>query len=395
MEDYDIAIIGRGVIGSLAALAGHKANLRILLVGPKEDLITKKMDSSRSYALSPSSVDFIKKVAFDNSIELNHQNISIMEIVNNGGRIKLLAEDANKKYLAKIVSHKTLMSYVSISETIKNIHQCENKPYSLEYENTSGGERAVLTFKNGKNFFQTRSKLIIGADGASSWVRQKAGIFWGRKGYNQKAIIADIIPEKEHKGVACQWFYKDGILALLPATNGSLSMVWSVSYAFADKVMSESQDIFLGHLNKISQSRFGPLRLSNKPTSVDLSMTLADSFYGRRIALLGDSAHTVHPLAGLGLNLGIYDLIALIQHGGWITENHESLFDPGSKKKLIDYNQHRVKRIPKVQFSLDSLVGLFGLPNAFANSIRNLGMNYADKFPLVKRSIIRHAHTIF
>jgi ubiquinone biosynthesis UbiH/UbiF/VisC/COQ6 family hydroxylase len=395
MKDFDVVIIGRGVIGNLTALAASKANLRVLLVGPKQNLNTKKILGSRSYALSPSSIGLIEKVVDANAMELEHQNISAMHIMNDNGKFSLTAQDANKNYLARIVNHTALMNHVSIPEKNDNVHFIKNKPQSLHYDDTLDGERAIIKFKEDKNSFQVSAKLVIGADGVTSWVRQTAGILWGRKSYNQKAIVAEIVPEKEHLGIACQWFHQGGILALLPCNEGNLSVVWSVSSVFADKVMAEPQDCFMRHLNEISRGKFGTLTPHIKPTSVDLSTTFAESFYGKRIALLGDSAHTVHPLAGLGLNLGIYDLISLIQYGEWFKRSGGVFFDPGNKKKLIHFHAHRVKKIPKVQFSLDALVLLFGLPGSFASSVRGFGMNYIDRFSIIKKNIIRQAHTVF
>jgi ubiquinone biosynthesis UbiH/UbiF/VisC/COQ6 family hydroxylase len=388
-------IIGRGVIGTLAALTASKANLRVLLVGPKENLQTKKIFGSRYYALSPSSIEFIDKVGIENTMKLEHENISSMQIVHGRAKVILTAEEVKKSYLAKIASHAKLIDHLSISKEDERVQLLEKKPRGLNYTHTLDGERVIITFEDNQNTCQVSSKLIIGADGVSSWVRQTAGIFWGRKSYNQKAIVSEIVPEKDHKGVACQWFYDGGILALLPCHGGNLSLVWSVSSAFANRVLEQPSHTLLDHLNEISQGKFGVLRLVNKPTSVDLSMTFADRFYGRRIALLGDSAHTVHPLAGLGLNLGIYDLISLAQHGEWFKASRRQFFDPGNKKNLIDFNESRIQKIPRIQFSLDALVGLFGFSGSFPSSVRGFGMSYIDKSSLMKKNLIRQAQSVF
>ncbi len=394
MKEFDIVIIGRGVIGTLAALAATRAKLKVLLVGQKQNLNATGR-SSRSYALSPSSIDLIEKLVRTNTDHLEHQNISSMYIETEKGNFTLSAKDAKKKYLARMVNHTSLMNFISGFEKGGSVELIENKPESISYKNTEDGERVLLEFKNEKNPLKVSSKLVIGADGVSSWVRQKAGIFWGIKSYSQKAIVAEILPQKKHHGTASQWFHKGGILALLPCCDGNLSLVWSVSSNFADKIVNEPKDVLQDYLNELSQGTYGTLALNSKPLSIPLSMTYADSYYGRRIALLGDSAHTVHPLAGLGLNLGVYDLISLIDNGEWFKASEENFFDPGEKLKLKNFHLNRVKKVPPVQFSLDLLVMIFGLTGTFANSVRGFGMNYIDNFPLIKRNIIRQAHTVF
>ena len=395
MEEFDLVIIGRGVIGNLTALTASKANLKVLLVGPEQKPTTNKEFSSRSYALSPPSINFISRIIENDKSELEHQKIFSMQIFNGSANVKLEATEVKQEYLAQIVNHNTLIEYLSIPKASKTITCLKNKPQCLSYVQTSDGERVIIELADGNKNFKVSAKLIIGADGMSSWVRQSAGIFWGRKNYNQKAIVSEILPKKNHQGVACQWFYEGGVLALLPCLGGNLSMVWSVSSAFSNEILDKAPENLLQHVSEISQNHFGSLKLMTKPTSVDLAMTFADSYYGKRIALLGDAAHTVHPLAGLGLNLGIYDLISLSDHGDWFNGDKFNTFDPGNKKKLINFHKNRIKKIPQIQFSLDSLVWLFGLRGPFTSSTRGFGMNFVGRSSLIKKRLIQQAQTVF
>ncbi len=395
MKEFDLVIIGRGVIGNLAALAASKANLKVLIVGPEHKPVTNKEFGSRSYALSPPSIDFISRITDENDTELEHQKIFSMQIFNESANVTLEATEANQKYLAQIVNHNSLIKHLSIPNASKRIKCIDQKPLSLSYAQTPDGEKVIVEFAEGSTTSKVCSKLIIGADGMSSWVRQSAGIFWGRKNYNQKAIVAEILPENEHQGVACQWFYDGGVLALLPCLGGNLSMVWSVSSTFSNKILNQTPDKLLQHVSQISQNFFGSLKLVTKPTSVDLAMTFADRYYGKRIALLGDAAHTVHPLAGLGLNLGIYDLISLSDHGDWFNASKGNLFDPGCKEKLINFHKNRINKVPQVQFSLDALVSFYGASGSFASFIRGFGMNFVDRYALIKKRLIDQAQSVF
>ena len=186
MEKFDLVIIGRGVIGNLTALTASKANLKVLLVGPEQKPTTNKEFSSRSYALSPPSINFISRIIENDKSELEHQKIFSMQIFNGSANVKLEATEVKQEYLAQIVNHNTLIEYLSIPKASKTITCLKNKPQCLSYVQTSDGERVIIELADGNKNFKVSAKLIIGADGMSSWVRQSAGIFWGRKNYNQK-----------------------------------------------------------------------------------------------------------------------------------------------------------------------------------------------------------------
>ncbi|OUV99059.1 MAG: hypothetical protein CBD16_08965 [Betaproteobacteria bacterium TMED156] len=234
----------------------------------------------------------------------------------------------------------------------------------------------------------------MGTDGVNSWARQKVGILWGVKNYNQMAIVADISSEKKHESIACQWFNQKEILALLPTVEGRFSMVLSLPIAIGQKLMAEKKDVFNDYLNTITKKRFGNLKLASDLSFVNLSLSTVDSYVGKRIALVGDSAHTIHPLAGLGLNLGIYDLMSLFNHCDWFCDDKVN-FDPGDKKKLKDYNSDRLKKVLLVQHSLDFLVDFFGSSGKYVSSFRGFGLNFVDKIPIVKKNLILRARSTF
>jgi 2-polyprenyl-6-methoxyphenol hydroxylase-like FAD-dependent oxidoreductase len=160
---------------------------------------------------------------------------------------------------------------------------------------------------DGKTF---DAQLVLGADGARSWVRGQAGILWGQRDYSQNAIVAAFHTEFPHGGVAAQWFDRGDILALLPlADPQQVSMVWSSSRV--DLLAPDLNATIADQIADRTAMRFGRLRLVGSLTSSPLRMLLTDELTAPRIALLGDAAHTVHPLAGYGLNLGIQDLLCL------------------------------------------------------------------------------------
>ena len=396
IKNYDVAVVGNGIVGLLAALLAAKANFSVILIGPRVDSAAKKNIPSRFYALSPVSMNFINNFSDNRFSQSNEQKIISMEISNENQNLILKPEQTCNKFLACIVSHKSLVEHISSQKSFKNITQIDALPNSLSYkESDKGCMEPVIKLTNGRVSHEFRARLTIGADGAFSWVRQAFGISWSRKSYNQKAIIAELNSEENHNSTACQWFENSSIFALLPTVDGNFSMVWSMSNANARKFKSYSRQEFSHHLEKISKGRFGKLTLASQPAFLDLSMIKVEKFFENRVALIGDAAHTVHPLAGLGLNLGIYDLMSLVRIGKWHKTINPQNLDPGKRKILSAYNSDRVINISTVQNSLDYLFELFNISNDLAKVTRSFGINFLKKNSFFKKKIVSLATSKF
>ena len=165
-----------------------------------------------------------------------------------------------------------------------------------------------MTLKANSETFSTQ--LVIGADGARSWVRAQSGILWGQRDYGQQGVVATLELEHPHGGVASQWFDHGEILALLPLRDPHrVSMVWSTSRE--NPTSEPAVQEFIAQIQERSGGRFGAITLRGTAFAAPLRMTLTNTQSALRTLLVGDAAHTVHPLAGYGLNLGVQDLISL------------------------------------------------------------------------------------
>ena len=229
-----------------------------------------------------------------------------------------------------------------------------------------------------------RVKLVVGADGARSWVRQQAGILWGQRDYGQQGVVATFRTEYPHGAVAAQWFDGADILALLPLKDPHLmSMVWSTSVAnpTSNEVMAE----FASEIQERTQSRFGHLTLEGTAVAAPLRMMLTESQSALRTVLVGDAAHTVHPLAGYGLNLGVQDLLSLEE----IWQRHRD--DPGSDNAVRSYERSRVMRVKRVQWGLDILQRLVTQSHPSMSRLREFGLRLVADIGPLRQFLIRQA----
>lgn len=223
------------------------------------------------------------------------------------------------------------------------------------------------------------AKLVIGADGANSSVRKGAGIAAKEKSYGQIAVVANFRCERAHGNVAYQWFQRGAVLALLPLPGNHVSMVWSTPSAPAENLAEEAERASAGVLGKLT--------LVTPARSYPLRRLAAERMVAPRVALAGDAAHVIHPLAGQGLNLGLQDARELAS----VLAAREPLRDPGDLGLLRRYERSRAEPILAMDMMVDTLFRLFGAESDFLAALRNAGLNLTDRLPVVKNMLIRQA----
>ena len=254
------------------------------------------------------------------------------------------------------------------------------RPTRIEW----GDDNALIALDDGRTL---ACRLVIGADGANSWVRAQAGIEAKPDPYGQKGVVANFACERPHRGIARQWFFDDGILAWLPLPGNRISIVWSTFDAKADALVAFDADALcervalaganeLGQLTPITPAAAFPLRLLRLPQTVK-----------PRLALVGDAAHNVHPLAGQGVNLGFQDARLLAQ----MLCDLPLGADAGDYRLLRRYERGRKEDVLLMQLVTDSLQKLFNNSNPLLAGLRNLGLGLTDRIAPVKQLLIRHA----
>ena len=245
-------------------------------------------------------------------------------------------------------------------------------------------DHATLTLADGR---ELRAKLIVGADGRDSWVRQQAGIQAEPVPYQQNGVVANFVAEKPHRGTAFQWFQPDGILALLPLPQQMVSMVWSVSAEKSSSLLSLPAEILCEQVAEASHQTLGELELITPPAAFPLRILKLQQIIAPRLALIGDAAHNVHPLAGQGVNLGFRDARTLAK----VLLERGAQPDCGDMHLLSRYQRARREDILSMQLTTDALKRLFNNDNPLLRNLRNLGLSFTDQFAPLKKMLARHA----
>lgn len=374
--DALIAVVGGGIMGALSAIAGSQAGLSVLWFGPPEQGRKDGADA-RNYALGPASVALLQRLGVWQAVASAAIPITRMEVYAGDSRVDLSASDAGADFLSSMVLHRVLLDGLENAVRFHpRIQRISMRPDRM----TAFPDRVELGI-DGRTW---STRLLIGADGARSWVRQQAGILWGQRDYGQQGVVASFTTSHPHGGVAAQWFDGGEILALLPLPDQhQVSMVWSTSRSRATE--SSALPELIRRVQECSRGRFGDLTLIDTPVSAPLRMMLTNAQSSLRTVLVGDAAHTVHPLAGYGLNLGIQDLLAL-----------EPLFrehieDPGSAAVIHAYEKSRHRRVRRVQWGLDALQRLVTANHPAITRMTRFGMRAVADIGPLRQLLIRQA----
>jgi 2-octaprenyl-6-methoxyphenol hydroxylase len=250
---------------------------------------------------------------------------------------------------------------------------------------TAGPFTVTAKLANGK---EIEGRLLVAADGKRSRVRERAGIKCVGWSYPQVGIVTTAAHEKPHRGRAVQHFLPAGPFAILPLTGNRSSIAWSEEKAQGEAIMAASDAEFAAELGTRFGHRLGEISVAGPRRSFPLDMQLARSFVADRLALIGDAAHVVHPLAGQGLNIGMRDVAALAET---IVENARLGLDIGGAAELLRYERWRRFDSAFSATVMDGLNRLFSNDSAPLRALRDLGLGLVDRAPSVKRLLVREA----
>jgi 2-octaprenyl-6-methoxyphenol hydroxylase len=235
---------------------------------------------------------------------------------------------------------------------------------------------------------QKRARLLVAADGAQSKLRGLAKIQSVSSDYGQSGIVATIGHAREHDGKAVQHFLPSGSFAILPLTGRRSSIVWTEGSAEAKRIVALPPDEFLKELELRFGLQLGELEVLSPPRAYPLQISIARSFVAERLALLGDAAHVIHPLAGQGLNMGLRDVAALAE---CIADAARLGLDPGAPEVLQRYQSWRRADTVAMGFATDGLNRLFSNESTALKYLRDLGLGLVDRAPGLKKFFAREA----
>ncbi len=247
------------------------------------------------------------------------------------------------------------------------------------------GERATVTLADGST---VKARLLVAADGARSSIREQAGIAVRGWEYGQSAIVTTVGHERDHEGRAVEHFLPGGPFAILPLTGRRSSIVWTETTDDAERIMALPDDAFHAELEQRFKLHLGEIRTVGARRVHPLGFFIARSFIAERIALVGDAAHVIHPIAGQGLNMGLRDIAALAEV---LVDAARLGLDPGAADVLERYQRWRRFDTMTMGLATDGLNRLFSNRSTALRVVRDIGLGLVDRVPNLKRLFIREA----
>ncbi len=399
IRTVDIVVVGGGIAGKACALGLAQLGLQTIQIAPDLDHAVPAPQGNewgqRIYAFSPGTQKLLAHLQVWDALDHSRmQTVRDMRIFGDRGQkhdqLHLSAFEAGTPQLAWIGESNVIEHTLDQASRFQNkLERITDAVESMEV--IAAG--AILHLKNGSAL---QAQLVIAADGANSPIRTELGISTTEESYSQSAVVANWLCTNAHLETAYQWFLPGGdIVAMLPLPNKQVSMVWSTSPENAAELLKLDQAAwsqqFLSIVNGAIAEQLGVLTLNSTPAAFPLRRIRASRFIGPddnpKVALIGDAAHVMHPLAGQGLNLGLRDVATLLH----ILSQRESFRLPNDKILLRRYERQRQGDTSALLWVTDKLKKLFSASSGTEKQLRNWGLGMVNRSHFIKRRLIERA----
>lgn len=410
---FQIAVVGGGIVGKSCALLLAQQGMSVALVAPRPVRGRPPAGpddwDSRIYAFSASSQALLERMRVWEALDpARLQPVRDMRVCGDAsaaetspsldGDLHFSAYAAAVPQLAWIVESGLVERALDTALGFQHqVHWHDDTAAGFERD----ADGATLTLSGGAKI---RASCVVGADGARSWVRQQCHIGVTTRRYRQLGVVANFECERPHHDTAWQWFLgapeklmadeepaNGEILAMLPLPGSRMSMVWSADEAHAHELLALSPEALAATVMQAAAgavgSQFGTLRCVTPAQGFPLVLQRAEQFVQPHLALVGDAAHVVHPLAGQGMNLGLRDVAEL----GAVMAAKESFRGEGDLRLLRRYERARATDLLSLTAATDGLHRLFSLPGSVARVVRNTGIRTVGRQSLLKRFLIERA----
>ncbi|WP_291991418.1 UbiH/UbiF family hydroxylase [Candidatus Accumulibacter sp. ACC007] len=382
-SEFDVLIVGGGLAGLSLACALRDTRLRIGLVEQRPPLRPAAWDA-RVYAVSPANAVFLREIGVWKHLAGERiAPIHAMKIFgDDGAELEFSAYETGLPELGWI-----LESSLMACELWENAKRqgnltlcCPAVPHSL----TMGPAAAALTLANGDTL---SAKLLVGADGRDSWIREALALPAINTPYGEMGLVANFECARPHGGIARQWFRADGVLAWLPLAGDRISIVWSTPDEHAKTLLDMPAEALAARVAAAGHHQLGALQLLTPPAAFPLRLMQVPRIVAPRLALVGDAAHGIHPLSGHGINLGYQDAKVLAA----LLASTPDWQDIGNERLLLRYQRERREETLLMQTTTHALHKLFRDDLPGLKPLRNLGMNLTNVLPVLKNALVRYA----
>jgi len=386
-RDYDIVIVGAGMVGATLAHALMETDLRVAMIEarmPERDWDTRSTDL-RVSAITPVTERIMTRLGVWDAISaLGMSPFREMRVwdADEAGEIRFDSARVASPVLGHIIENRVVQRALLESITDQGAVDmiC---PARVEHLSLSDAD-AHLVLNDGR---EIHAGLVVAADGGRSRVRALAGIGLHGWSYGHKAVVATVRPELDHAETAWQRFLPTGPLAFLPLRDGQCSIVWSTRPEHADHLLELGAEEFCAELGAAFAHRLGVILEVGPRAGFPLNLRHAAQYVVGRLALVGDAAHTIHPLAGQGANLGILDAVTLAEI---LCETHLKGGDIAGPRGLRRYERWRRAENTRMIVAMEGFKRLFGASDSVLTSLRNLGLNLTNRCLPAKDLILQY-----
>lgn len=398
----DVAIVGAGLIGSALALWLSKhTRLSVVLIERNAAMSAPLEPNQRVVALGHLANNFLRDVnAFDvlNSEQRHPYHLMRVWDENSNGELEFDSNKLDQPQLGCMVDS-LACNYVLQQLLLEQAQSKHSKLKSVDCY--FGASLNSLRRENGRGHLSAKTQngetldvsaqLIVAADGGRSWVRQQAAIFANHRDFKQRGIVARIETEKSHQDCAWQRFLSTGPIAILPLANNQSSIVWSADNMVADELLSLSQLEFEVRLEHALQGRLGRVSLLSGRAGFPLQSQSAEAYYKRNVVLVGDAAHSVHPLAGQGANMGFKDCLVLGRLLAELSEDDAMGKQLGEPQFLAKYQRKRQTDNQQADALMSALQGGYQWDRPIWMAARGIGMNVLNRTSVLRDLLAKQA----